>query len=198
MTPASNSTDNLKKFFATNQLMIHDLGRIEKQIGHNLGAVQDAQTLTADEDYYPQIQTHLRAEAAEMGLHYEVFYSLENTIRQHITEILSAEAEDWWTTTYIPGQIKKDCEKRRKTEIESGMTPRSTDLLAFSNFGELSEIIKINWSIFSQTYSNVKAVEKVMGTLNSLRLPIAHCSPLAEDEVVRLKLAVRDYFRLME
>ncbi|MBM7369074.1 Swt1 family HEPN domain-containing protein [Gordonia hydrophobica] len=151
-----------------------------------------------DEDYYPQIQTHLRAEAAQMGKHYEVFYSLENTIRQHITEILSSESEDWWTTEYIPGQIKKDCEKRKKTERESGITPRSSDLLAYSNFGELSEIIKANWGIFAQTYSNVKAVERVMGTLNTLRLPIAHCSPLAEDEVVRLQLAVRDYFRLME
>lgn len=26
----------------------------------------------------------------------------------------------------------------------------------------------------------------------------AHCSPLSQDEVVRLKLAVRDWFRLME
>jgi hypothetical protein len=27
---------------------------------------------------------------------------------------------------------------------------------------------------------------------------VAHCSPLAEDEVLRLKLSVRDWFRLME
>lgn len=100
------STNQIKQFFATNQLVIHDLGRLERQLGFDLGAVQDAQMVTADEDYYPQIQTHLRAEAARMGKHYEVFYSLENTIRQHITEILSAEADDWWTTEYIPGQKK--------------------------------------------------------------------------------------------
>jgi hypothetical protein len=28
--------------------------------------------------------------------------------------------------------------------------------------------------------------------------PIAHCAPLAEDEVVRLRLSVRDWFRLMQ
>jgi len=38
----------------------------------------------------------------------------------------------------------------------------------------------------------------VMGSLNTLRGPIAHCSPLAEDEALRLRLAVRDWFRLME
>lgn len=187
----------VKLFFASNQLLHHNLSKLERQLGLDLGlSPQSAQS--ADADYYPQLQTEVRKEAASMGSHYEVFYSLENTIRQQISEILSADAEDWWTTQYIPGQIKKDCEGRRKKEIEAGMTPRSTDILAFSNFGELSEIIKMNWPIFSQTFSNVKAVEKVMGTLNSLRLPIAHCSPLAEDEVLRLRLAVRDYFRLME
>ena len=47
-------------------------------------------------------------------------------------------------------------------------------------------------------YMPGKAVEKVMSTLNTLRGPIAHRSPLAQDEIVRLKLAVRDWFRLME
>lgn len=43
-----------------------------------------------------------------------------------------------------------------------------------------------------------KAFTKVMGNLNLLRGPIAHCSPLAEDEVVRLRLTLKDWFRLME
>ena len=37
-----------------------------------------------------------------------------------------------------------------------------------------------------------------MTSLNQLRGPIAHCSPLAEDEVVRLELTVKDWSRLME
>jgi hypothetical protein len=40
--------------------------------------------------------------------------------------------------------------------------------------------------VFGSTFSSVKAVEHVMANLNSLRGPIAHCSPLAEDEIVRL------------
>jgi Swt1-like HEPN len=68
----------------------------------------------------------------------------------------------------------------------------------FTTFGELGEIIKAHWEIFGSVFSSQKAVERVMGMLNSLRGPIAHCSPLAEDEVVRLQLAVRDWFRLMQ
>jgi hypothetical protein len=47
-------------------------------------------------------------------------------------------------------------------------------------------------------YMHGKAVEKAVAPLNTLRGPIAHCSPLAQDEVVRLKLAVRAWFRLMK
>ena len=82
--------------------------------------------------------------------------------------------------------------------IDTGMTPRSDEPLDFTTFGELGEIIKGNWDVFGSVFLSEKAVERVMAMLNSLRGPIAHCSPLAEDEVVRLRLAVRDWFRLMQ
>ncbi len=68
----------------------------------------------------------------------------------------------------------------------------------FTTFGQLSNIIESNWDLFGSTFSSVRAVNRVMANLNTLRGPIAHCSPLAEDEVVRLRLTVRDRFRLME
>lgn len=75
---------------------------------------------------------------------------------------------------------------------------RSQDPLDYTAFGELGEIIKSNWQLFGGIFSSVKAVERVMASLNTLRSPIAHCSPLAEDEVVRLRLSLRDWFRLRE
>ena len=78
------------------------------------------------------------------------------------------------------------------------MTPRSVEPLDFTTFGELGHTIKTNWQrSFGAILSSVKAVEKIMANLNTLRGPIAHCSPLAEDEIVRLRLSVRDWFRLM-
>jgi hypothetical protein len=83
-------------------------------------------------------------------------------------------------------------------EIDSGVTPRSEEPIDYTTFGQLSELIKVNWDVFGSIFSSVKAVGRVMANLNTLRGPIAHCSPLAEDEVVRLRLSVRDWFRLME
>jgi len=70
--------------------------------------------------------------------------------------------------------------------------------LDYTTFGELSVIITSNWPIFGGSLSSEKAVTRVMSSLNSLRGPVAHCSPLKEDEVLRLQLAVRDWFRLTE
>jgi uncharacterized protein YpuA (DUF1002 family) len=157
--------------------------------------------IAADDSYYPQIEAEIRRQASDMAPHYEVFYSLENTIRRQIIDTLVAVDKNWWDDpnySYVPQQIKTECENRRKKEVDMGLTARSDEYLDYSTFGELSDIIKKNWTHFSQTFTSVKAVERVMALLNSIRGPIAHCSPLAEDEVARLQLAVKDWFRIQE
>ena len=98
----------------------------------------------------------------------------------------------------MPQAVRNNAEKNRAKEIQTGVTPRSADLLDYTTFGELGEIIKTNWRLFSDTLSDIKAVENTLARLNTLRAPIAHCSMLAEDEVLRLQLSLRDWFRLME
>ena len=150
-------------------------------------------------DYYPQIESEFRSEAAQMAPHYETFYSLEKTIRRLVSEALAAsDGPLWWVGPRVPQPVKANAEKLMKKEVDSGTTRRSEEPLDFCTFGELSELIKTNWDLFGGMFSSVTAVQKVMARLNSLRGPIAHCSLLAEDEVVRLRLTVRDWFRLME
>jgi hypothetical protein len=189
----------MKLFGMTSLLLENDLDEIETRYAIDLGR-NSSKAVQADEAYYPQIESDIRSEAASMAPHYEVFYSLETAIRRLISDSLDAEdGSSWWTVERrVPTQIQDDVKKRRKREVDSGMTPRSEDPIDFTTFGELGEIIKVNWGVFGSIFSSQKAVEKVMGSLNTLRGPIAHCSPLAEDEIVRLQLTVRDWFRLME
>jgi len=194
-----NSFEALKRFAMTNQLIEHDLDLVESKYCIDLQRGHQ-RAVEPDEAYYPQIEQEIRAEAARMAPHYEMFYSLEKTIRALIADALeAAEGANWWDSARIPPNIKAEAEARRQKEIDTGMTPRSDEQLDFTTFGELSGIIKQNWNdVFGGMFSSVKAVERIMSNLNSLRGPIAHCSPLAEDEVVRLRLTVRDWFRLME
>lgn len=190
--------DRLKLFGISNQLVENDLDRVEREFAIDLGRTHQ-RVLEKDQDYYPQIDREFRVEAAEMANHYEIFYSLEKTIRSMITETLeAAEPSTWWGGGRIPPKIRADAEARMAKEVDTGVTPRSPEPLDFTNFGELGEIIKANRDVFGSMFPSQKAVERVLANLNTLRGPIAHCSPLAEDEVVRLRLSVRDWFRLME
>jgi hypothetical protein len=188
----------LKLFAMSNQLVEHDLDRIEREFAIDLGRAHTA-ALEKDETYYPQIDRAIRQEAATMSQHYEIIYSLEKSIRSLVSDTLqAAEGAAWWGSGRVPTKIKQDADSRLQREVDSAVTVRSTAPLDFTTFGELGEIIKTNWDLFGAVFSSPKAVERVMANLNTLRAPIAHCSPLAEDEVVRLRLSVRDWFRLME
>lgn len=190
--------DSIKLFGISNQLLENDLDRIERDYAIDLGRGYQ-KTLQKDESYYPQIDRAIRSEASLMAKNYEIFYSLEKSIRTLITESLEdAEDEKWWDSGKAPNSVKQSAEDRMQHEIDTGTTLRSTDPIDFTTFGELGEIIKYNWDVFGAIFTSPKAVERVMSNLNTLRGSVAHCSPLAEDEVVRLRLSVRDWFRLME
>lgn len=189
--------EKIKAFGMTNQMITEDLQRIESHYNCELGHLQ--RRLDVEEVYYPQFDAHVRNEAASMSRQYEVFYCLEKTIRALIAETLESSAgQDWWETKRVPDTVKLEVKSRIQKELDSGITRRSFDELDYTTFGELSVIITSNWELFGGLFSSRKALEKVMASLNSLRGPIAHCSPLAEDEVLRLQLTVRDWFRLME
>lgn len=189
---------SLKLFAMSNQLLEHELDVVEKDFAIDLGRSHTS-SLNTDDTYYPQIDRAIRQEAAAMSQHYEVFYSLEKTIRSLVNDTIQVvDGADWWNGARVPQRVKQEADGRLQKEIDSGVTIRSTSPLDFTTFGELGEIIKSNWDIFGSVFSSPKAVERVMANLNTLRGPIAHCSPLAEDEVVRLRLSVRDWFRLME
>ena len=185
---------SLKAFGMTNLLVQSDLKSIQKKYNIDLGLPDKS---PVRDDFYPQFDESIRIEAEEMSNYYKVFFCLENTIRKLISDLLlSDKGEDWWEKT-VPENVRTEVKSRINKDQDAGVTLRSLEPLDFTTFGELSEIISKNWSIFDPIFSNKKAVQKLMTTLNTLRGPIAHCSPLAEDEVVRLKLALRDWYRIM-
>ena len=187
------------KLFGLNNLAIEsDIRQVERKYDVDLGH-RDDQEQRLDQTYYPQFSERLRAEASRMSTNYEIFYCLENSIREIIVRRLEEELPntDWWNDA-VPEYVRKNAERNREREQTSGVTPRSTDLIDFTNFGELGEIIKANWDIFGDMFRDVRAVEKVLATLNTLRAPIAHCKALAKDEELRLQLGLCDWFRQME
>jgi len=195
-----DALQKIKAFGMTNQMLAEELTRVSRTHGIELGHIPSVPQAVEDV-YYPQFDASVRAEAAQMAKHYEIFYSLETSIRALVSQTIEAaeKTDEWWSSTRVPQAIKQEVASRIQKELDAGVTRRSLDELDYTTFGELSDLIQTNWDIFGGTlFSSKRAVQKVMASLNALRNPIAHCSPLAEDEQLRLQLTVRDWFRLME
>ena len=145
-----------------------------------------------------QFSATVRANAESMSEYYKLFYMIENDIRKLIDDtLLEAHGSSWWAA-HAPPSAKEECRYNQQREQEAGVTSRSDNELDYVSFGQLGEIIRANWVLFGGILSNQKAMNRVMFSLNTLRGPIAHCGTLAEDEVDRLKLTVKDWFRLLE
>ena len=189
--------DKIKLFAMSHQMLERELDRIEAKHKLDLGRISEA-NLDLDEQYYPQFEEAVRKEAGSMASHYQLFYCLEKSIRELVKGKLKAEhGTNWWENT-VPEKVRENASGNLQREIDSAVTPRSTEEIDYTTFGELGEIVRNNWPTFSDTFNSQKAFTKIMTSLNVLRGPIAHCCPLAADEVVRLQITLRDWFRLME
>ena len=159
-----------------------------------LSHVEDEQL----EPFIKQFDLANRKNAAQMSRYYEIFYLLENDIRRLIVETMEAAYGPKWWDTRVPPGVLEEVRKNRQREAQAAVSIRSEDDIDYTTFGQLGDIIRENWSDFAGMLSNQSAVSRVMAALNMLRGTIAHCGILAEDEVDRLKLAIRDWFRILE
>lgn len=192
----NNIEDRIRLFTIANSLTENSLDGIVEKLELDLGRSEKVEIKR--KDYYSQFDIQFRKEAKEMGKHYEVFYCLERSIRSLIVELMQEEyGENWWDNE-VKEEIKKNVDFNIKKESESGYTQRSEDKLDYTTFGELTQIVNKSWAAFDDLFRSQRAFQKIMNSLNLLREPIAHSTPLAEDEVVRLELTVKDWFRLME
>jgi len=185
------------RYFMLNNLTIESAVRaaeieIGLDFGHSKPKVDEQ-----DQIYYPQFSQQVRQEAERMAKNYVLFYSLENSIRDLITDVLAEKfGEGWWIQPgVVPEVVSKSAEGNQKKESGTGVTGRSDRMIDYTNFGELGEIIKANWDDFGSIFRDKRAVEKILANLNTLRSSIAHCTALAPDEELRLHLSLRDWFR---
>ncbi|WP_376803891.1 Swt1 family HEPN domain-containing protein [Candidatus Raskinella chloraquaticus] len=188
----------IRAFGMSGLQIVSNLSQVEKEFSINLGHLADGpKNRKATE--YEQFEVNLRNEAARMSEFYEVFYCLENSIRKLVADMLiEAEGADWWNSKRVDEKrIKEPSEARKKKEVDSGITPRSDQLIDYTTFGELSQIITDNWDLFEPIFQSKTAVSNVSNQLNLLRGPIAHCNPTDELEQERLNLAVRTWFKIM-
>src|SRR3954470_7098597 len=108
------------KRFATNNLLISAaLDAVEENHQIKLRD-RPSQVQVIDETYYPQFDERFRREAADMAVNFRIFYCLENSIRELISESLEERyGANWWSEAMSPA-IKSAAEGLRQKETDMG------------------------------------------------------------------------------
>jgi HEPN superfamily Swt1-like protein len=169
-----------------------DLTRLENDAQLEVVA-RDGTVENSLSDYFDE---KVFREAKSMAQHYMTFYCLERSARDIVVGKLEAIHGGQWWASNVPQAIQTNVAQNMQREIDAGVTARSDQEIDYTTFGELGEIVKANWADFGDIFRSVKAFTKIMTNLNVLRAPIAHCSRLSEDEILRLELTVKDWIRI--
>jgi Swt1-like HEPN len=188
------AVDDLIKLFGMQNLLLEsELKKLEDsgiQIGH-AQTIQKAEIVDVD-----LFEADIIQEARRMADFYAIYYALENSIRRLVSGRLSEKhGVNWWKEK-VPPNIQQAVETKQKEERETAMSIRSEDPLAYTNFGELIPIFSSNWADFSDTLRSEKAMYQILSQFNKIRNTVAHSCELNEDEIIRFKLLVKDWFRI--
>jgi hypothetical protein len=183
----------LKLFGMQNLLLESELRKLEASgiaIDHTR-TIQTAEIVDVE-----LFENDILQEARQMADFYVIYYSLENSIRRLISGRLSEKyGANWWKNN-VPESVKREVERKQQDERDTAMSVRSEDPLSYTNFGELIGIFEANWSAFDDTLRSVKAMRAILSQFNKIRNLIAHSCALNEDEIIRFKLLVKDWFRI--
>lgn len=129
-----------------------------------------------------------------MATVYTAISAFENTVRKFIvTVLLEHKGEDWWEKC-VPEKIRKKAETR-KTEEEKirWHTPRGDSLINYTEFGDLSTIIRNNYELFEVHVISVEWAQQIFLTLERSRNVIMHSGELSRRDIERIGTNIRDW-----
>lgn len=183
----------VKIFALQNFLLEAELSNLEKagiDIGHS-------QTLKKDDVVDVELfDTEILKSAKKMADFYELYYSLENTLRKLIEERLKEKYGASWWEEKVPADVKEVAANYMKKEKDTLLSSRTENPIVYVNFADLIKIFDTNWEDFSDTIRSKKAMEDLLYQFNRLRDVIAHSSELSEDDITRFELLIKDWFKI--
>lgn len=175
---------------------------VEKELYKETGTTHQNIIIAKEEKqnnyFLSQFDLELRNEAEEMSKHYKTFYCLETSIRKMIVNSMKEKYGNEWWVKKVDFNIREAVKKNMEWELDTVFSKRSKNNIDYTTFGQLRQIVKNNWIVFSKQFRSQSAFNRLMIDLNQLRVPIAHCTPYNKKEVKRLELTVDDWFEIFK
>lgn len=166
--------------------------------GIRLGADDTEIERSLLEETLSPFSVDLRNNALQMSRLYALVYCFENAIRELIKERLQEKYKLEWWTKGIPAAVQKHAENRQKdAEANSWLDAPSRELLTFTEFGHLADIIINQWGLFSDLVPSQHWLKQRMEELEKARNFIAHNRLLLPSEFQRVEMYVADWNRMV-
>jgi hypothetical protein len=133
--------------------------------------------------------------AEKMSIIYIALHTFENMVREFVKNAMIEEYhEEWWNKVSEKIRIKATTRmeddakfrwhgKRGGTEIE------------YCDFGDLSSIIVQNWTVFKEIIVDEDWVKSLLSVLERSRNIIMHGGILANQDIERIGINIRDWVR---
>lgn len=144
----------------------------------------------------PLLDEDLVSRSRKMALVYIAICSFENSVREFVSKkLLEEKGKNWWETS-ANSEIRKKVKDRSKSE--SGirwLTPRGGSMIYYTDFGDLFSIISHpnNWGYFEVHIGNKDWAQQIIFTLEKSRNIIMHSGELAQTDIERVGMYIRDW-----
>jgi HEPN superfamily Swt1-like protein len=186
---------SVKRLVFDGILASKDLEELARTLPTQTGPLVSSETSeeATDPSWYP---APLVAAANRVSRAYYRLYLFENQVRRLIESVLlEAKGAAWWEDC-VPEPVRNEAVRKRDEEGGARFHhPRGDKLIDFASLRELGKIIEQNWGDFEDI---LYRKEWVLGKLEELRLTrnaIAHMSDVAEDDLSRLDMILKDWNR---
>ena len=135
----------------------------------------------------------IRLNAIKMSSVYIAFFCFENSVRDLITERLKERVSTNWWNKCVQGKIKANVKKRKGTDSKNKWhAPRASENIAYTDFGDMANIICHNWNHFEDLFPSQEWVKTRSSDLEQSRNAIAHNNVLEKRDIDRIKMYLED------
>lgn len=128
---------------------------------------------------------------------YKLLFVFEEYLRELVVSSLTeAFSEAWWDK--IPTDVQEYVSGLEQTEeTKRWMAIGSRDKSALLTLPQLVRVIDVNWKVTFEPVLRDRALLNEARTIVHLRNTICHMSEVSDEEHERIKMVMRDWFRIV-
>lgn len=146
----------------------------------------------------PLMDESLVVKSRKMAVVYTAICAFENSVREFIArKLLEEKGENWWESC-VKKEVRGNAETRRRSEKDvRWLTARGDSMIYYTEFGDLISIMvrPDNWKLFEVHIGNIDWAKQIINTLERSRNIIMHSGELAQTDIERVGMYIRDWFR---